>query len=171
LGQILSIHLYYTRVVKYDWNLLFSICFKSSFRNFTIYFFQFDLNTDRLICEYIWVLIFTSVKRSQSIICIVFPIVLIFLIEFFFWKAFFFLQGIVHQVLGIESVCLVSIVQTLYIAIVPKELNRKYTSSDPKKSRNSLWKLITFDSKNQLQQNKQIKLKLSYHDNTQFVWV
>ncbi len=31
----------------------------------------------------------------------------------------------------------------------------------PEKSRVSLLKLITFDSKNQFQQNKQIKLKLS----------
>ncbi len=53
------------------------------------------------------------------------------------------------------------------------DLNHWYfnTSSDPKKSRISLWKLINFDSKNQFQQNKQIKLKLSNHDNTQFVWV
>ncbi len=35
------------------------------------------------------------------------------------------------------------------------------TSSDPKKRRIYLWKLITFDSKNQFQQNKQIKLKLN----------
>jgi len=47
----------------------------------------------------------------------------------------------------------------------------KNTSSDPKKSRISLWKLITFDPKNQFQQNKQIKLKLSNHDSTPFVWV
>jgi len=41
----------------------------------------------------------------------------------------------------------------------------------PEKSRISLWKLIAFDYKNQFQQNKQFKLKLSNKDTTQFVWV
>ena len=40
----------------------------------------------------------------------------------------------------------------------------------PEKSCISLWKLITFYPNEQIWPNKLIKLKLSNHDNTQFVW-
>ena len=40
-----------------------------------------------------------------------------------------------------------------------------------KKSRISLWKLITFSPKKQIQPNKLIKLKESNCDNNKFVWV
>jgi len=47
--------------------------------------------------------------------------------------------------------------------------NRLLLPPTQKKCRISLSKLITFDLKKQIQQNKQVKIKLSNHDNTQFV--
>jgi len=47
----------------------------------------------------------------------------------------------------------------LFLVLIP------YTSSDPKKSRISLWKLITLYPNKQIWPNKLIKLKLSNHDN------
>ncbi len=41
----------------------------------------------------------------------------------------------------------------------------------PEKSCISLWKLITFYPNEQIWPNKLIKLKLSNHDNNQFVWL
>jgi len=59
---------------------------------------------------------------------------------------------------------------SMLIAFPEIPINNLNTSSDQKKSKIFLWKLITFYPNKQIWPNKLVNLKLSNHDNIQFVW-
>jgi len=87
----------------------------------------------------------------------------------FFW--IFEFNFVVHAILQTSDQILTTFLALSFRSLQYSLWYKNITSSDRKKSTLSLWKLINFYPNKQIWPNKLIKLNLSNHDNTQFVWV